>query len=202
MRYCIIISLAILQVSIALSCVRRGAECPDYNVINVFHGYEEREYPPTTWIMTSVQATNYRELGSELYTKLRSYLKGNNDQGLSFNMTTPVRTRIDQGTCATCASTYSMSFFLPRALQKDPPKPLDPSVNVLVEPKTRYFVSIFDGFASYEDWIRHANKLALKLDERNDMEKNYYYTAEYDSPRRRSRRRNEVWMEEKKIKHN
>ncbi|XP_076353456.1 heme-binding protein 2-like isoform X2 [Tachypleus tridentatus] len=197
MRFCIIISLAILQVSVTLGCVRRGAECPDYDVINVFHGYEEREYPPTTWIMTSAQGTNHSELGSKFYTKLRSYLKG-----LSFNMTTPVRTRFDQRTCPTCASTYSMFFFLPKALHKDPPKPLDPSVKVLVEPKTRYFVSVFDGFASSQDWVRQADKLVLKLEERNDVEKSFYYKVMYDSPRRRSNRRNEIWMAIKKINHN
>ena len=52
-----------------------------------FQGYEERQYPATTWVSSSMEGPSLTQATREMYQKLFAYKQGNNAKGLFESVT-------------------------------------------------------------------------------------------------------------------
>lgn len=182
------------------SCSRRGVECIEYQILSRHQGYEERQYPATTWVSTTLESPSLTEANREMYKKLFSYIQGNNVKGMRINTTTPIRTRIVPCHGATCATMFIMSFLIPTELSDGTPYPLDTELFIEKDPPARYAVRMFDGRPTEVEWLEESHRLADLLRKDPGIDKSYYYTAWYDPPYQLFHRTNEIWMARKAAK--
>lgn len=181
-------------VNVEALCQRSGAECVDYVVIANNSEYEERQYPPTVWVSTSMKGSSLVDAMIRMYRKLFYYFDERNVKGLFINTTTPVRTRITP-CIGTCRPTFTMSFLIPSSLKDDPPLPTDQDLYCEREPAKRYVVRKFGGYPSETNWIDQAYKLSILLKKEDIVDTSHYFLAVYDPPLKIFNRRNEIWME-------
>ncbi|GFY59834.1 uncharacterized protein TNIN_241421 [Trichonephila inaurata madagascariensis] len=156
------------------ACSRRGVECIEYQVVSRHLGYEERQYPATTWVSTTTEGPSLTDANNEMYRKLFAYIQGHNAKGMKINTTTPIRTRIH-----------------------NTPYPLDTALFIEKDPPVRYAVRIFEGRPTEADWLEESHKLADLVRKEPLIDKSYYYTAWYDPPYQLFHRINEIWMVKK-----
>lgn len=108
-------------------------------------------------------------------------------------MTAPVITRIVPGAGPNCESTFTVSFYIPPAHQAEPPVPSSKDVFVEDFPEMTLYASSRGGFMNDEQWLSQARELSEKLQDKQ-INKNFYFTAGYDSPYKLFNRTNEVWF--------
>lgn len=112
---------------------------------------------------------------------------------MKIDMTAPVATKIVPGAGPNCESTFTVSFYIPPQHQVEPPKPKNPDVFIEDFPEMTVYSTSFGGFANEEDWINKARELSEKVENKN-INKDFYFSAGYDSPYKLFNRCNEVWM--------
>mmetsp|Transcript_19280 Transcript_19280/g.48999 ORF Transcript_19280/g.48999 Transcript_19280/m.48999 type:complete len:209 (-) Transcript_19280:105-731(-) len=178
-----------------------GLDCPTYKVLmshNQTSNVEVRHYPAATWVSTVIQGVmDYEDAINEGFHRLFDYISGDNTARAPVPMTAPVVVRVRAGAGPFCASNFTVSFFVPFALQASPPTPSSRLVYVDHVPDYRVGVTWFSGFAN--KWsvnVPYFEQLANSLDEmhlRYNQEEPI--TAGYDSPFQLFNRHNEVWLE-------
>ncbi|XP_038625994.1 heme-binding protein 2 isoform X3 [Tachyglossus aculeatus] len=113
-------------------------------------------------------------------------------------MTAPVTSYVEPGEGPFSQPTITISFYLPREQQSDPPKPVESNVFIEDRPGMTVFVRSFEGVSSavknQEELLTLAN--TLRQDGKVFDEK-VFYTAGYDSPLKLPSRLNEVWLVKK-----
>jgi hypothetical protein len=127
-----------------------GLDCPRFDVIaecNTTAPFEVRRYPAQQWVSWSTQGPSYDGIGNQAFYHLFNYISGANALELKINMTAPVLTRIDSGAGPNCNSTFTVSFFIPYALQGLAPEPSAPDVFLQTLPETFVAVRAFGGYA-------------------------------------------------------
>lgn len=173
-----------------------GIDCPKFTVVNTTDDYEVRYYESGVWVSTDVETYAYAIASTTGFQRLFKYIDGGNAREEKVPMTAPVRTRIVPAAGPFCKSKFTVSFFVPFDVQKDPPKPSNPDVYINPQPAFTAFVSQFGGFAM-DDWSigGKARALAKALDEAGvEYEADWFWYAQYDPPFRLTGRHNEVWM--------
>ncbi|XP_070532466.1 uncharacterized protein [Ptychodera flava] len=173
-----------------------SAECPEFEILCAHDKYEVRRYITGTWASTKVRGLTLTEATSRGYWKLRSYIQGANDQGVRIPMTTPVlMTEISRRQSTWAMKDYTVSFFLPKELWDNVPKPTDRKVSIKETKEFIAFVSVFDGFATEPIPYQKSQDLAKILTENKEpYATGYYYTAVYNRPTVLEDRHNEVWL--------
>lgn len=196
MKIWLAVVLIIFQVGIAWSCMRRGIECIDYEVITKHTEYEERQYPATVWISAKENGPSLSRSQINLYKKLFRYIQGDNLKGAFINSTTPTRTKVVPcSDDSICEPTYTMSLLIPSALYNDLfPIPTDVDLFFEREPPKRYVVRSFGGRPSEAQWIAEAQQLADLTMKESGVARNHYYLNWYDPPLQLFNRLNEVWI--------
>ncbi|XP_028914481.1 heme-binding protein 2 isoform X2 [Ornithorhynchus anatinus] len=113
-------------------------------------------------------------------------------------MTAPVTSYVEPGEGPFSQPTITVSLYIPREQQSDPPKPVESNVFIEDRPGMTVFVRSFDGVSSavknQEELLTLAN--TLRQDGKVFDEK-VFYTAGYDSPSKLLNRLNEVWLVKK-----
>ncbi|XP_054715445.1 heme-binding protein 2-like [Uloborus diversus] len=179
------------------ACSRRGVECIEYQIVSRHQGYEERQYPATTWVSTTADGPSLDQANKDMYPKLFNYFQGNNVKGIKMNSTTPMRTRIVPCHGATCSTIFIMSFLIPFEVSENTPYPLDMSLFIEKDPAVRYVVRTFEGRPTETEWLEESHKLAQQVRKDPAIDKSYYYTVWYDPPYQLFHRINEIWMVKK-----
>ncbi|KAA0186013.1 hypothetical protein HAZT_HAZT006897 [Hyalella azteca] len=135
-----------------------------------------------------MQGPERDSLVSPMFRKLFNYISGKNELNLRMDMTTPVATYIEPGAGPTCASTFTMSFFVPEEHQSSPPNGVCRSNNT--------FHRRFGGYAPDEAVAKEAKELAelLQAAGETDVDFTHYYVVGYDPPFKPINRRNEIWF--------
>lgn len=103
-------------------------------------GYEERLYPPSTWVTTRIKHSNRDEVALLTFMKLFDYINEANVAKVKIPMTTPISMLAEPASGPDCTQTFTLSFYIPSALAKSPPTPLNPDVFVEQRPEVRVLV--------------------------------------------------------------
>ena len=111
-------------------------------------------------------------------------------------MTAPVSTKIVSSEGPNCERSFTISFYIPKEHQTEPPQPKDPDVFIEEFPEMTVYTTSFGGYAKDGDFLEHAKILTEKTKDKN-VNGDYYYTAGYDSPMKLFNRTNEVWFVKK-----
>ncbi|GFR83655.1 heme-binding protein 2-like [Elysia marginata] len=171
-----------------------GLECPKFKEINKTQNYEERDYAPSRWVSTRLDAVKYDEAVDVLMMKLYHYIAGKNSRNQAIPMTAPVLCHVVLGRDgAHGESNITMFLYLSPSLT-DPPEPTDNAVVLTDLPEQKVFTRSFGGFAKEDDYLKNTMALAEALvRDSEDFDNSYFYTASYDSPFKPLNRHNEVW---------
>jgi hypothetical protein len=109
--------------------------------------YEERIYPPQTWVRTSMRNNSREDCTYPMFWKLFNYISGQNGRQLKIPMTAPVSVLVqpDDDQCGGAAAgdlqtTFTMAFYIPAPFDQDPPEPNESSVTIEYRPELRIFV--------------------------------------------------------------
>ncbi|XP_078431601.1 SOUL heme-binding family protein [Wolffia australiana] len=184
------------------SCNR--IECPTYEVVAQGNGYEIRRYESTAW--TSTQPMEDISLVNATRTAfflLFDYIQGKNGYGQKIEMTAPVIAEVLPSDGPFCASSFVVSFYLPKINQADPP----PADNLRTRRWAPRHVAVrqFSGFVSDDAVGEQAATLydslagtewAAAVDRARaaDPAAASYTVAQYNSPFEFSGRVNEIWL--------
>ncbi|KFM79314.1 Heme-binding protein 1, partial [Stegodyphus mimosarum] len=145
-----------------------------------------------TWASVVEESMLVRIAQIKAFERLFKYISGENDKGMTINMTVPVRM---QATEYKIHCTVEMSFMVPSIHANNPPIPNDTGIIVSRNEPALYAVRSFPGYVWRKGaWKEEARKLADSLKNDNTVIKTKYYLVGYDAPFDFYDRRNEIWM--------
>ncbi|XP_043702609.1 heme-binding protein 2 [Telopea speciosissima] len=183
------------------SCSR--IECPSFDVIHVGNGFEIRRYNSTMWTSTSpIQDISFVEATRSGFLQLFDYIQGKNTYKEKIEMTAPVITQVSPSDGPFCASSFTVSFYLPIENQADPP----PAQGLHVQKWGSVYAAVrqFSGFVSDDELGEEAAALheslagsnwSAAVDKGRAADPTSVYTvAQYNSPFEYEKRVNEIWM--------
>lgn len=141
--------------------------------------------------------------------RLFRYISGANAAGTKIDMTAPVRSLMVPSDGPFCETKFDISFFVPFALQPDPPTPTSPDVFIQPADPASFYVLSYGGFTSEEKVVAAADSLVQALDAAGvpsgssgggeggggGYDASRFYAAGYDAPFRLIGRHNEVWIQ-------
>ncbi|KAG6398108.1 hypothetical protein SASPL_139560 [Salvia splendens] len=178
-------------------------ECPTYDVVGSGEGFEIRRYNSSMWISTQpIDDISLVHAGSVAFYQLFDYIQGKNSNHEKIEMTAPVIIEVKPSDGPFCASSFVVSFFVPKANQ-----PTAPSSETLWLQKwglTYVAVRQFSGFVKDEDVGVEAAALyasvagtvwsdAIERSHAGDSA-SHYIVAQYNSPFEFKNRVNEIWF--------
>ncbi|KAJ4982099.1 hypothetical protein NE237_032936 [Protea cynaroides] len=183
------------------SCSR--IECPSYDVIHVGNGFEIRRYNSPMWTSTSpIQDISFNKATRSGFLQLFDYIQGKNEYKEKIEMTAPVITQVSPSDGPFCASSFIVSFYLPKVNQADPA----PAKELHVQKWGTVYAAVrqFSGFVSDDDLGKEAAALYESLDGsswsaavdkgRAADPTSVYTVAQYNSPFEFEKRVNEIWL--------
>ncbi|KAF7846873.1 hypothetical protein BT93_L3633 [Corymbia citriodora subsp. variegata] len=181
-------------------------ECPSFDVVHVGDGYEIRRYNSTVWMSTApVPGISLVEAARSGFLQLFDYIQGKNSYRKKIEMTAPVITEVSPSDGPFCASSFVVSFYVPKENQADPP----PAEGLHAQRWKPTYIAIrqFGGFVADYDVAVEAAALEASLSgtawasaiERNREKESStsassYTVAQYNSPFEFNKRVNEIWM--------
>ncbi|KAL8510653.1 hypothetical protein ACS0TY_017462 [Phlomoides rotata] len=178
-------------------------ECPTYDVVHTGNGFEIRRYNSSVWIST--QPIDDISLVSATRTgffKLFEYIQGKNDNQQKIEMTGPVISEVKPSDGPFCASSFTVSFYVPKENQKN--APTAKGLHLQRWGPTYIGVRQFGGFVADVDVGKEAAALyasvagtpwadAIDKSHAGDVSTNYI-VAQYNSPFEFRNRVNEIWF--------
>ncbi|CAM8877109.1 unnamed protein product [Rhodiola kirilowii] len=184
------------------SCNR--IECPSYDLVSSGNGYEIRRYNSAVWISTAaIEDISLVDATRKGFLQLFGYIQGKNSYNQKIEMTAPVIVQLKPSDGPFCASSFVVSFYVPKKNQPDPP----PAKGLHVQKWLPTYVAVrqFGGFVKDSDVGVEAAALKASLEgsvwskaieksrskEANTTE---YTVAQYNSPFEFDHRVNEIWM--------
>ncbi|KAF6169954.1 hypothetical protein GIB67_034346 [Kingdonia uniflora] len=183
------------------SCTR--IECPSYDLVHVGNGFEIRRYNSTVWMSTSpIVDISLVDATRSGFLQLFDYIQGKNKYAKKIEMTAPVIVQIAPSDGPVCASSFIVSFYVPKENQADTP----PAQGLHAQKWGTKYAAVrqFSGFVKDSD----AGEQALALHDSllgskwsDFIEKSRvadptspYIVAQYNSPFEFENRVNEIWM--------
>ncbi|WOK97184.1 heme-binding protein 2 [Canna indica] len=184
--------------AVAPSCER--IECPGYDVVDEGNGFEIRRYSYPVWMSTSaIDDISFVNATRGGFLQLFDYIQGKNKYGEEIEMTAPVITQISPSDGPFCASSFVVSFYVPKKNQANPP----PAEGLHLQKWGVKYAAVrqFGGFVSDGSIGREAGALYSSLEGSswfNAVNKgdptSTYTVAQYNSPFEFTGRVNEIWM--------
>ncbi|KAK4794283.1 hypothetical protein SAY86_012277 [Trapa natans] len=181
-------------------------ECPSYEVVDSSDGYEIRRYNSTVWMSTSpIQDISLVDATRAGFLQLFDYIQGKNAAGRKIEMTAPVISEVYPSDGPFCASSFVVSFYVPKVNQPNPP----PAKGLQAQFWKPIYVAIrqFGGFVSDSSVGMEAAALKASLSGsawaaviekshkgRKGDGASVYTVAQYNSPFEFEDRVNEIWM--------
>lgn len=93
-------------------------ECPTYKLVEAGYGFEIRMYDAALWISTSpIPSLSMTQATKTGFRRLNRYIEGDNKSNVKMNMTAPVIAQATPG-----RSVYTVSLYLPKKNQQNPPQ--------------------------------------------------------------------------------
>ncbi|KAG8045639.1 hypothetical protein GUJ93_ZPchr0008g13338 [Zizania palustris] len=193
---------AALVAAVPPTCER--IECPAYEVVDGANGFEIRRYSDAMWVSTApIEDISFVAATGTGFLQLFNYIQGKNAYNKTIEMTAPVLTQVAPSDGPFCASSFVVSFYVPKKNQPDPPPAEDLHVQKWAGAKYAA-VRRFGGFVADSDVGKQAALLDASLqgtkwaaavsDGRRVDLTSSYTVAQYNSPFEFSGRVNEIWM--------
>ncbi|KAL2476539.1 SOUL heme-binding family protein [Abeliophyllum distichum] len=178
-------------------------ECPSYDVIHTGNGFEIRRYNSTMWISTSpIDDISLVGATRTAFLRLFGYIQGNNSNKQKIEMTAPVITEVKPSDGPFCASSFVVSFYVPKENQPNPPSAK--GLHVQKWGPTYVAVRQFGGFVNDDQVGEEAASLYASVAGTiwsDAIDKSYsgensteYIVAQYNSPFEFRNRVNEIWL--------
>ncbi|KAF9606751.1 hypothetical protein IFM89_028127 [Coptis chinensis] len=178
-------------------------ECPSFDVIQVGNGFEIRRYNSSVWMTTSpIEDISFVSATRTGFLELFFYIQGKNEYKKHIEMTGPVLTEIVPSDGPFCASSFLVSFYVPKLNQADPP----PAKGLHVQKWGKKYAAVrqFSGFVQDSDVgveaaALHESLLGSKWSDvvekgKSTSPPSSYIVAQYNSPFEFENRVNEIWM--------
>ncbi|XP_006822574.1 uncharacterized protein LOC100373082 [Saccoglossus kowalevskii] len=188
-------------------------ECPDYEVLDTYGGgIEKRRYDKAVYINMELDSCLYDISSGVGYWSLSNYFAdttnndpvaiGENSRHEVINSTAPITMTVKEthsggsiSDLLNCDKSYDMSFYLPKSLHEDPPRPIMSDMRIQRAPPVDVFVKGFGGWMNSVSVRGHLRKMRRKLNELGlCFLENPYIIVRYNAPWALFGRRNEVWM--------
>ena len=187
----------------AMPLSSQAIEEPDYEVIRQLDHVELRHYAPYV-VAEVVLDSSAEDAGSQAFPILAGYIFGKNKGEKKFAMTAPVTQsaapmRMDMTapvTQAAVAGGMRVQFVLPKGVTlATAPEPIDPRVQLRVEPAARWAVIRYSGTWSQSNYAEHLGKLKAAVDAAGVATQGEPVLARYNGPFTPwFMRRNEIWL--------
>lgn len=178
-------------------------ECPSFDVIHSGNGFEIRRYNLPVWMSTSpIDDISFVAATKTGFLQLFDYIQGKNEYQQQIEMTAPVITEVKPSDGPFCATSFVVSFFVPKENQANTP----PAKGLHVQRwgQTHVAVRQFSGFVADEDVGKEAASLynsiagtiwSDAIDKTHAGENTtLYIVAQYNSPFEFDNRVNEIWL--------
>lgn len=178
-------------------------ECPSYDVVHTGNGFEIRRYNSSMWVSTKpIETVSFVEAGKIGFLQLFAYIQGKNDNSQKIEMTAPVITEVKPSDGPFCASTFTVSFYVPKENQPTAPSAKD--LHLQKWGLTYVAVRQFGGFVMDDEIGQEAAALyasiagtvwseAVDKSHGGDVTSEYI-VAQYNSPFEFKNRVNEIWF--------
>ncbi|KAK4387210.1 hypothetical protein Sango_2591600 [Sesamum angolense] len=178
-------------------------ECPSYDVVHTGNGFEIRRYNSSMWMSTKpIDDVSFVSATRTGFRQLFDYIQGKNDNQQKIEMTGPVITEVKPSDGPFCASSFSVSFYVPKENQQNPPS--GKGLHLQKWGVTYVAVRQFGGFVADEDVGEEAAALYASVAGTvwsDAIEKSHagdgatdYIVAQYNSPFEFRNRVNEIWL--------
>ncbi|KAI3411508.1 uncharacterized protein J3R85_017935 [Psidium guajava] len=181
-------------------------ECPSFDVVHVGDGYEIRRYNSTVWMSTApIPGISLVEATRSGFLQLFDYIQGKNSYEKQIEMTAPVIAEVSPSDGPICASSFVVSFYVPKENQANPP----PAEGLHAQKWKPTYVATrqFGGFVTDSDVAVEAATLEASLsgttwasaieksrEKESSASASVYTVAQYNSPFEFDNRVNEIWM--------
>lgn len=178
-------------------------ECPTYDVVHTGNGFEIRRYNSSMWMSTKpIDDVSFVSATRTGFLQLFDYIQGKNDNQQKIEMTGPVITEVKPSDGPFCASSFVVSFYVPKENQQNPPSAK--GLHLQKWGVTYVAVRQFGGFVADEDVGEEAAALYASVAGTvwsDAIEKSHaadsatdYIVAQYNSPFEFRNRVNEIWL--------
>lgn len=163
-------------------------EEPYFDLLNVYDGFEIRRYYQTVNAVTKIMKKGI-EGDSIGFRRIASYIFGKNSLNYTIAMTAPVQVLHNE-------EYQLMSFTMPSKYDiSDLPKPIDESVEIIINPENTVAVLQFSGLAGRRKTDKLVKKLQNKIRIQGLEYSENFTVARYDKPTTLPfNRRNEIWI--------
>lgn len=174
----------LLKICLVTTCmILQTYETQPYKVISQQDSVELRYYPPA--LKVKIRSHNPRQH----FSKLFSYISGQNSSQTKIAMTTPVYMQKTN-------KTSEMAFVLPASMAlSSSPKPSDPNVQVVEDAGGYYCAITYNGYTNVEKEKKYSAQLMAFIQQKNWIIQSEPYILSYDSPFKFYNRTNEVLIQ-------
>ncbi|KAK4420625.1 Heme-binding protein 2 [Sesamum alatum] len=174
-----------------------------YDVVHTGNGFEIRRYNSSMWMTTKpIDDVSFVSATRTGFRQLFDYIQGKNDNQQKIEMTAPVITEVTPSDGPFCASSFAVSFYVPKQNQQNPPSAK--GLHLQKWGVTYVAVRQFGGFLADEDVGEEAAALyasvagtvwsdAIEKSHAGDSATDYI-VAQYNSPFEFRNRVNEIWL--------
>ncbi|XP_042301765.1 heme-binding protein 1-like [Sceloporus undulatus] len=129
--------------------------------------------------------------------KIMRYICEQNSSGLYLGMTVPIVTIVHMGENAPeITRLVTVAYYLPRALQDQPPEPYDPDIVIEEWPPAIVYARGFRGATNEDSIMRERHLLAELLESPELCLPDTFIVAGYTNPAA-TNRQNEIWFLER-----
>lgn len=173
-----------------------GLDCPFFDIIDSNDDFETRRYRSGVWASTVVETYLYAVASPMGFRRLFDYIDEGNALGVKIPMTSPVRIQVEPSCGVFCKQNFTVSFYMPKKWQDNPPAPLDKRIFIEETEEMQVYVKSFGGYRVDDMSVANmAKSLAADLDAHGkSYDADSFYMAGYDPPFRLKHRHNEIWM--------
>lgn len=173
-----------------------GLDCPYFDILESNEDFETRRYKHGVWASTVVETYLYAVASPMGFRRLFNYIDEGNALGVKIPMTSPVRIQVEPSCGVFCKQNFTVSFYMPKAWQDNPPAPLDPQIFIEKTKAMTVYVKAFGGYKVDDMSVANmAKSLAEDLDKHGKAyDGDSFVMAGYDPPFRFKHRHNEIWM--------
>ncbi|XP_066294048.1 uncharacterized protein [Branchiostoma lanceolatum] len=170
-------------------------ECPGYEVLCTTDDYEVRRYESSLWVSTVVTDFSYVTGTTRAFWRLFNYITGENEEGITMEMTQPVLVTIPKDKDGWFFRDYVVSFMIPRVHWDNPPLPTDSALDIERRPEEVVFVQSSRGWLTGWNANTMQEELVGKLQENGEVIVDEgVITATYQPPYQMTDRHNEIWV--------